>query len=112
MQTVIDETDYPDEPVPVSWAAAAGAQIAAILDVVHRHDVVHRDIKPSNLMLTSGGVVKVLDFGVAAGPRAALWPRKRAGVALPLLRGAVPDGASPRSYPPRRTARGYEEVAR
>jgi serine/threonine protein kinase len=55
LQTFIDETDYADTPVPVSWAAAAGAQIASVLDVVHQHDVVHRDIKPSNLMLTPGG---------------------------------------------------------
>ncbi|MCX4776743.1 protein kinase domain-containing protein [Streptomyces sp. NBC_01264] len=66
VQTFIDETDYESETVPVSWAAAVGAQIASVLDTVHRHDVVHRDIKPSNLMLTPGGVVKVLDFGVAA----------------------------------------------
>lgn len=62
----IDETDYESDPLPVSWAAAAGAQIASVLDEVHRHDVVHRDIKPANLMLTGDGVVKVLDFGVAA----------------------------------------------
>ncbi|MFD9106964.1 protein kinase domain-containing protein [Streptomyces bottropensis] len=66
LQTFIDETDYEEEKVPVSWAAAVGAQIASVLDTVHHHDVVHRDIKPSNLMLTPGGVVKVLDFGVAA----------------------------------------------
>lgn len=66
LQTYIDETDYEIETVAVSWAAAVGAQIASVLDTVHHHDVVHRDIKPSNLMLTPGGVVKVLDFGVAA----------------------------------------------
>ncbi|MFD7826287.1 protein kinase [Kitasatospora sp. NPDC059803] len=66
LQTFIDETDYESETVPVSWAAAVGAQIASVLDTVHHHDVVHRDIKPSNLMITPGGVVKVLDFGVAA----------------------------------------------
>jgi serine/threonine protein kinase len=66
VQTLVDETDYDYAPLPLPWAAAIGAQIASALDEVHRHDVVHRDIKPANLMLTPGGVVKVLDFGVAA----------------------------------------------
>ncbi|RFS84830.1 serine/threonine protein kinase [Actinomadura spongiicola] len=66
LQTLIDETDHEAAPLPVARAAAIGAQIASVLDEVHRHDVVHRDVKPSNLMLTPGGIVKVLDFGVAS----------------------------------------------
>ncbi|WP_141578049.1 serine/threonine-protein kinase [Actinomadura sp. WMMA1423] len=66
LQTLIDETDHEGEPLAVARAAAIGAQIASVLDEVHRHDVVHRDVKPSNLMLTPGGIVKVLDFGVAS----------------------------------------------
>ncbi|PXX68527.1 serine/threonine protein kinase [Nocardia tenerifensis] len=66
ISTLISDTDYDYEPLPVAWAAAIGTQIASVLDEVHSRGVVHRDIKPANLMLTPGGVVKVLDFGVAA----------------------------------------------
>lgn len=66
---------HPAGPWPVTWAAAITAQVAATLVDVHRVDVVHRDIKPSNLMVSDGGLVKVLDFGVAILRGASALPK-------------------------------------
>lgn len=52
-------------PMAVAEAIDVMLQIAAGLAQTHATGIVHRDLKPANIFITSAGVVKILDFGLA-----------------------------------------------
>src|ERR1035437_7905951 len=51
--------------IPLDRILDLFTQVLAALSYAHGRGVTHRDIKPANIMITSHGLVKLMDFGIA-----------------------------------------------
>ena len=59
-------------PMPFRKVIGIAAEVSDALAKAHDAGIVHRDLKPDNIMVSAGGTVKILDFGLAklmADPR-------------------------------------------
>ena len=52
-------------PLPPAEVARLGAQLARGLAAIHAASIAHCDIKPANVKITSSGLLKIVDFGLA-----------------------------------------------
>lgn len=55
-----------DHVLPPAVVQSIARQLTSALHYLHDHRIMHRDLKPQNVLVSSGGVVKLCDFGFAA----------------------------------------------
>jgi HEAT repeat protein/tRNA A-37 threonylcarbamoyl transferase component Bud32 len=58
-----------EKPMELRRALQFGCDIATGMTVAHQVGIVHRDLKPANLLINQDGLLKIVDFGVAAAHR-------------------------------------------
>jgi serine/threonine-protein kinase len=58
-----------EQPMPFERALRYGVDIATGMTVAHQVGIVHRDLKPANVLINDQGLLKIVDFGVAAAQR-------------------------------------------
>jgi serine/threonine-protein kinase len=58
-----------EKPMPLARALGFGIDICTGMEVAHAVGIVHRDLKPANVLINNEGLLKIVDFGVAAAQR-------------------------------------------
>jgi serine/threonine-protein kinase len=55
-----------DEPMEAAKAIKYACDICTGMQIAHYQGIIHRDLKPANILINDEGLLKIVDFGVAA----------------------------------------------
>jgi serine/threonine-protein kinase len=58
-----------EKPIPLPKAVQYSIDMCTGMEVAHQVGIVHRDLKPANVLINNEGLLKIVDFGVAAAQR-------------------------------------------